>query len=201
MNPTAPLRSLPHSASVRIWALAAYVLAFAPVAARAVQFDRPLSNEPERAATVQAPIVLCLDDKPTRGGQPSGAAYAKAAANGYRSVLTLRAKEDGVDVMREKWLVERNKMRYFNLPATSRLPRFEQVDEFLALARDPANHPMLINCASAERVAPYMIIFRIQEQRWPEDRAIEEAKASGLDSGQLKKFVRAYLARLEKKKI
>ncbi len=153
----------------------------------------------EAAGHIEAPIILCIDDKPVKGGQPSGAAYAKAAASGYRSVLTLRAKEDGVDLAREKWLVERNKMRYFNLPAAAGLPRFEQVDQFLALVRDKTNHPMLINCAFAERVAPFMMVFHLTEQGWSEERALKEAKSSGVDLNRLKKFARDYLVRLKPK--
>ena len=96
-------------------------------------------------------------------------------------------------------MVEQNKMRYFNIPAVGTLPRFEQVDEFLALARDKANHPMLVNCAFAERVAPFMMIFRITEQRWNEDKAIEEANRSGLARDQAKKFSRDYSGWLKKK--
>jgi protein tyrosine phosphatase (PTP) superfamily phosphohydrolase (DUF442 family) len=148
---------------------------------------------------VEAPVVLCIDDKPTAGGQPSGSAYAKAAANGFRSVLTLRSKADGVDLLREQLMVEQNKMRYFNIPAAAKLPPREQVDEFLSLARDKANYPMLINCAFAERVAPFMMIFRITEQGWNEDKAIEEANRSGLNRDQAKKFSKDYLSRLKKK--
>ena len=96
-------------------------------------------------------------------------------------------------------MVEQNKMRYFNIPASTKPPRNEQVDEFLALVRDKANHPMLVNCAFAERVAPFMMIFRITEQGWNEDKAVEEAKGSGLNRDQLKKFSKAFLDRYRKK--
>ena len=148
---------------------------------------------------VDVPVVLCIDDKPAPGGQPSGAAYAKAAANGYRSVLTLRSKRDGVDLVRERLMVEQSRIRYFNIPATARLPGYEQVNQFLALVRDPSNHPMLVNCAFAERVAPLMMIFRITEQGWSEEKAIEEAARGGLKRDPLKTFVREYLARQKKK--
>jgi hypothetical protein len=57
---------------------------------------------------------------------------------------------------------------------------------------------MLINCAFAERVAPFMLIFRIVEQGWSEDKAVEEASRSGLKSAQLKKFTQEYLASQKK---
>ncbi len=92
-------------------------------------------------------------------------------------------------------------MRYFNIPASAKLPRHEQVDEFLALVRDKANHPMLINCAFAERVAPFMMIFRVTEQGWNEDKAVEEAIRNGLKHDHLKKFTNDYLLRLKKKQV
>jgi protein tyrosine phosphatase (PTP) superfamily phosphohydrolase (DUF442 family) len=146
------------------------------------------------AKKADAPVVLCIDDKPSTGGQPSVQAYAKAAANGYRSVLTLRSVKDGVDLTTERLLVEQNRLRYFNIPAGAKLPRREQVDEFLKLVRDPTNHPMLINCAFAERIAPLMMMFRIIEQDWSEEKALDEASLSGLKRIQLKAFAKEYLA-------
>lgn len=142
---------------------------------------------------VNVPVILCIDDKPTLGGQPSGAAYAKAAANGFRSVVTLRAANDGVDTWRERLMVESHRMRYFNLPSSGSTPDSKQVDEFLLIAREPNNHPMLVNCAFAERVAPFMMIFRIREEGWSEDKALDEAVRLGLPKNEMRKFARGYL--------
>jgi hypothetical protein len=57
---------------------------------------------------------------------------------------------------------------------------------------------MLINCAFAERVAPLMMMFRIIEQDWTEEKALEEASLSGLKRDQLKAFAKEYLASLKK---
>ena len=168
-------------------------------AAPAQQSERPLSYRFDAPAKPDVPVVLCIDDKPSVGGKPSGSAYAKAAANGFRSVLTLRAPGDGVDFNQERFMVEQNRMRYFNILATKNLPQRKQVDEFLQLVRDKANHPMLINCAFAERVAPLMMIFHIVELGWTEERAVEEASLSGLKSDVLKRFARDYLSRSKKK--
>jgi len=176
--------------------LAIVALLLAP--ARTSSAEQPLLSQFERSVKVEAPVVLCIDDKPAVGGQPTHSAYAKAAANGFRSVLTLRTAKDGVDAMRERFIVEQNKLSYFNIPATVKLPGYGQVDEFLRLVREPANHPMLVNCAFAERVAPFMMIFRIVEQRWSEDKAVEEASLSGLKRDQLKKFAQDYLASQKK---
>jgi protein tyrosine phosphatase (PTP) superfamily phosphohydrolase (DUF442 family) len=174
------------------------LLAATALAADATRQSRRAAGETlDARVKVDAPIVLCIDDKPAVGGQPSGQAYAKAMASGFRSVLTLRSPNDGVDLLRERLMVEKSRLRYFNLPALTALPRFDQLDEFLGIVRDPANHPMLINCAFAERVAPYMMIFRIVEQRWSEDKAIEEAVRSGLKADPLKTLARQYASRLK----
>jgi protein tyrosine phosphatase (PTP) superfamily phosphohydrolase (DUF442 family) len=159
------------------------------------QSQRASASDFDALLKADAPIVLCIDDKPTTGGQPSENAYAKAAANGFRAVLTLRSRRDGVDSLRERFMAEQNHLRYFNLPVLAALPGHEQVDEFLRLLRDKRNQPMLVNCAFAERVAPYMLIFRMVEQGWSEEKAIEEAARSGLKAGQLRIFAREYSSR------
>ena len=156
------------------------------------QSQRPRLHDFDPLVKADAPIVLCVDDKPSVGGQPSDRAYSKAAASGFRSVLTLRSRNDGVDPLRERLMVEKNRLRYFNLPVLAALPRLDQLDEFLGLARDKGNHPMLINCAFAERVAPYMMIFHIIERGWTEQRAVEEASKSGLRRDALGELARNY---------
>ena len=168
------------------------VVLFFALPAHAQQSKTTAFNPTENFAKVEAPVVLCIDDKPTAGGQPSTSAYAKAAANGFRSVLTLRSPADGVDINRERFMVEQTKMRYFNIPPTGKLPQRKQIDEFLSLVRDPTNHPMLLNCAFTERIAPFMMIFRIKEQGWSEKRAVEEGASSGLTAPELHKFARNY---------
>ena len=157
------------------------------------QSQRPGATNLEPLRKTDAPIVLCIDDKQSVGGQPSDQAYAKAAASGFRSVLTLRARADGVDLWRERLMAEKNRLRYFNLPVRAALPRLDQLDEFLRLLRDKGNHPMLVNCAFAERVAPYMMIFNLVERGWNENRAVEEASKAGLRREDLQALARSYL--------
>ncbi|MGZ8434707.1 MAG: hypothetical protein ACXW6T_10245, partial [Candidatus Binatia bacterium] len=96
-----------------IGALVASLAASAPVENPPRRSERLPPGQLDLKTIVNVPVVLCIDDKPTVGGQPSGEAYAKAAANGFRSVITLRSPKDGVDTLRERFLVENNRMRYF----------------------------------------------------------------------------------------
>jgi protein tyrosine phosphatase (PTP) superfamily phosphohydrolase (DUF442 family) len=151
-------------------------------------------EQTQKLLSADVPRVLCLDENFATGGQPTGDAYAKAAASGFSSVLSLRTASEGIDLVRERAQVENKKMRYFNIPVNSSSPRAEQADEFLRIAQDKANHPMLVNCATANRVGAFMMILRVVEQGWSEEKALEEAIKIGLLGEELKKFAKDYIA-------
>lgn len=156
--------------------------------------DRARLDKIQQTLSAEVPRVLCLDDDFATGAQPVGDAYTKAAANGFRSVLSLRPANEGLDLARERAKVESVKMRYFNIPVISSAPQEEQADEFLRLARDKSNHPMLVTCASANRVGAFMMILRVIDQGWSEEKALQEAVRIGLSSDKLKKFAQDYIA-------
>jgi protein tyrosine phosphatase (PTP) superfamily phosphohydrolase (DUF442 family) len=175
--------------------LASAVVILAP-ASGLFSADRP-ERRLEQVAQILKPDVprlLCLDDHFATGGQPTDNAYAKAAANGFRSVLSLRTGSEGVDLFRERALVEKANMKYFNIPVISSAPQPNQADEFIRLAKDPSNHPMLINCATANRVGAFMMIYRVLEQGWSEEKALDEAIRIGTTTEALKKFAHDYIA-------
>jgi protein tyrosine phosphatase (PTP) superfamily phosphohydrolase (DUF442 family) len=141
------------------------------------------------------PRILCLTESYATGAQPSDAAFGKLAANGFHSVLNLRTAEEGVDLEKERKLATNAGMRYFSIPVVSSAPRAEQADEFIRLVKEKSNHPMLIHCASANRVGAFMMIYRTVEHGWSEDKAYEEAVKIGLSSEGLRKFAHDYIAR------
>ena len=151
-------------------------------------------EQTQKLLSAHVPRILCLDENFATGGQPTGDAYGKAAASGFSSVLSLRTAAEGVDLVRERAQVESKKLRYFNIPVNSSAPRAQQADEFLRIARDKANHPMLVTCASANRVGAFMMILRVVEQGWTEEKALAEAIRIGLRGEELKKFAKDYIA-------
>jgi protein tyrosine phosphatase (PTP) superfamily phosphohydrolase (DUF442 family) len=174
-------------------------LSLVPLVANTQQNDRARLDQIQESLKADVPRVLCLDPDFATGAQPTDQAYAKAAANGFRSVLSLRAGNEGIDLFRERAVVEKNNLRYFNIPVISSAPEIEQADEFIRIVKEPANHPMLINCASANRVGAFMMIYRVVELGWTEDKAFEEATKIGLSSEALKKFAQNYIAQRKPK--
>jgi protein tyrosine phosphatase (PTP) superfamily phosphohydrolase (DUF442 family) len=168
--------------------------ALGAITAESANADRARLDQIQKTLSADIPRVLCLDENFATGAQPTGDAYAKAAASGFRSVLSLRTANEGIDLGRERAKVESAKMRYFNIPVVSSAPRADQADEFLRLTRDKSNHPMLINCASANRVGAFMMIQRVVDQGWSEEQALNEATKIGLSSDGLKKFAKDYIA-------
>jgi uncharacterized protein (TIGR01244 family) len=158
------------------------------------QPDRGRLDKIQQSLKSDVPRILCLDNSFATGGQPTEQAFAKIAASGFRSVLSLRGPGEGVDFARERSLVEKTGMRYFNIPVVSSAPRAEQADEFIKLVREKSNHPLLINCASANRVGAFMMIYRVLEQGWSQEKALEEALKIGLRGDELKNFAHSYIA-------
>src|SRR5689334_9682320 len=70
----------------------------------------------EQALKDDVPKVLCINDQVTTAAQPKDTAYEKLAANGFRAVLNLRSEKEGVDLARERELVEKSGMKYINIP-------------------------------------------------------------------------------------
>jgi protein tyrosine phosphatase (PTP) superfamily phosphohydrolase (DUF442 family) len=175
--------------------LIAGVLSADATAAEIPPTNRARLDRIEQSLKADVPRVLCLDENISTGAQPKEKAYASAAANGFRSVLSLRTASEGIDLSRERSIVEKTGMRYLNIPVVSSAPRSEQADEFIKLVQNKANHPMLIVCASANRVGAFMMIYRVIESGWSEDKALEEASKIGLSSEELKQFSRQYIAR------
>jgi protein tyrosine phosphatase (PTP) superfamily phosphohydrolase (DUF442 family) len=174
---------------------AAFLSISSIVSAAEVQKATPMRLEQtQKLLSADVPRVLCLDENFATGGQPTGDAYGKAAASGFRSVLSLRTAAEGIDLARERAQAESKNLRYFNIPVNSSAPRAEQADEFLRITRDKSNHPMLVTCATANRVGAFMMILRVIEQGWSEEKALEEAIRIGLRGEELKKFAKDYIA-------
>jgi protein tyrosine phosphatase (PTP) superfamily phosphohydrolase (DUF442 family) len=165
-----------------------------PAVVEGQQKDRAQLNQLEQSLKSDVPRVLCLDDSFATGGQPTDRAFAKIAASGFHSVLSLRAPGEGIDLKRERELVEKTGLRYFNIPVVSSAPQATQATEFIRLVKDKSNHPMFVNCASGNRVGAFIMIYRVLEQGWSEEKALEEAIGIGLSSEGLKKFAQAYIA-------
>ena len=182
-----------------IVAILLFVLASSLIAS-ARQHGREKLDKIEQELKGDVPRLLCLDERFATGGQPKEEAFSKLAANGFRSVLSLRQPTEGPDVAREQEVIEKAGLRFINIPVVGSAPKSEDAEAFIKAVKDQSNHPMLIHCGSANRVGAFWMIYRVVEQGWPEDKALEEAIKIGLTSPGLKSFAQNYIAAWKQKK-
>src|SRR5262245_39563375 len=183
---------------ILVWLLIGSLVA---VASAGAQGGREKLDQIQQSLKDDVPRILCVDERVATGGQPTESAFAKLAANGYRAVLSLRTASEGIDLKHEQETVEKAGMRFVNVPVVSSAPKPEQVDAFINAVKDKANQPMLIHCGSANRVGAFWMIYRVVDQGWPEDKALDEAIKIGLTSPVLKTFAHEYIASRQQKKM
>jgi uncharacterized protein (TIGR01244 family) len=122
-------------------------------------------------------------------------AVAALKASGFSSIVNLRgADEEGANLEAMQEAASGAGLRYFHVPVSRDNPQFESVDRFLEVARDKANQPMLINCASGGRASMLLAIKRVMLDGWTVEKAMTEVPSltQGLRPS-VREFGMAYL--------
>ena len=155
-----------------------------------------MTAHPQDIATVAPglPYAGCPLAGVATAGQPDEAHLAALAAAGYRVVLDLRAPEEprGFD---EVAAVERAGMEYVALPVTAERLNDAIFERFRALLREPMKRPMLVHCASANRVGALLLPYLILDEQMPREQAMETALRVGLRSPELAQKALEYTER------
>jgi uncharacterized protein (TIGR01244 family) len=129
------------------------------------------------------------------GGATTVDAYPALKAEGFAAVINLRqAEEDGANIAQSQAAAQAAGLRYIHVPLNSREPTAAAADAFLAAVKDPANSPVYIHCATANRVGALWLIKRVLVDRWDLEKATAEAERIGLRSPPLKQFAMDYIA-------
>jgi len=76
------------------------------------------------------------------------------------------------------------------------VPGQKAVDEFLALIKNPDNHPVLVHCfRGAHRTGSFCALYRMEQQGWTNAEAIAELKGLGYDNLDNETDVLGYMER------
>jgi uncharacterized protein (TIGR01244 family) len=130
------------------------------------------------------------------GGATSAEAFPELRARGFAAVVNHReAGEAGADIEGAARAARASGLRYLHIPLSGRSPSAEPFDRFLAAMKDPANSPVYIHCASANRVGAVWLAKRVLVDGWDEQRALAEAQTIGLSSPALRDFALDYVRR------
>lgn len=122
-------------------------------------------------------------------GQPTAEQLKALSTAGYKAVLDLRAASEdrGFD---EAGLVKSLGLTYENLPITLETLDAAAVERFRALYKN-LPRPLLVHCASANRVGALYYTELILDEKLSPEVALEKAKAAGLKNPQLEEKVKA----------
>ncbi len=115
-----------------------------------------------------------------RGAQPSTLGFEQLAHMGIKTIIDLR--EGGSRAQAEKRVVEKDGMRYINMPfAGLGAPSDVQVAKVLAVFDDPASGPVFVHCRrGADRTGTVVACYRILTQHWKNQQALAEARQNGM---------------------
>jgi len=124
-------------------------------------------------------------------GQPSDEAWADIKKAGFKAVINFRTPEEGS--LEEKPKVEAQGMEYFNIPIGSDGFTTEQVELFSKILGDSDARPVLVHCASSNRVGAMWLLHQVLDEGEDETAALAEAKKAGLTSEALEKRAMEFL--------
>jgi len=159
----------------------------------AVEAPEPVAEEPDvlEPASLGSIAKLHVLGEVYLGSQPSAADLEAVAGAGVHTIINLR-HENEVD-FDERATVEGLGMAYENLPYGSPAELDDGIlDAGRALLRE-AKGPVLLHCASCNRVGPIWIAHRVLDDGLDIEDAVAEAKTAGLRSAELEAKARAYV--------
>lgn len=163
------------------------------VSGLSVVLSLQLFAQAQKATAISARNFLWVNDEFCTAGQPSLEDLARLKAEGVKAILNLRRPGEEPILAREEERARALELKYFNIPVKTSAPQEHQADEFLRIVRDESNCPILIHCASANRVGGFWIIYRVLQDGWSFEKAEKEARRIGLRSPVLIDFARNYI--------
>lgn len=140
-------------------------------ASRSLKEIWPASEGPShRLKANGVPNFGKLNDNIWRSGQPSREGYARLAKEGLKTVVNLRE-----EFPQDKELVP-DGVRYVYIPIKDeRAPTDEQAKQFMEVASDPANWPLLVHCHGGEGRAGVMSgLVRSSLDGWDHNKVMKE---------------------------
>lgn len=114
------------------------------------------------------------------GGMISEGAMRTFRDAGFQTVVSLLTDGEGVGA-HTRWAREAG-IRYVNLGVTPAGPSDAVLETFKEIMADPANHPVMVHCSSANRVGALWARYRI-DMGVPAEVAFQEARTIGLQPG------------------
>ena len=111
------------------------------------------------------------------GGSIDLSLVGSLSDKGFRTIIDLRTPEEGT--AEEKAAVEAAGMSYINLPIDKGVPSDALIEALSKVLDDPNQAPVLLHCASGNRVGAAWAIYRARKGI-PLEIALEEGRTAGM---------------------
>ncbi len=114
-------------------------------------------------------------------GQPSATDLKTFAALGVRTIVNLRTPQEMVGLdFDEAARAEELGMEYLNLPMGREIPADAELKKMFDAIDSARDAPVLVHCASSNRVGTIWALYRAQRIGEDPDQAIAEGRAAGM---------------------
>lgn len=153
------------------WVFASSLAAQVPATADATAFPNFVLVRPGLAAA----------------GQPTPEGLAQLKGMGFKTVINLRTEKEGAKD--EEAVVKAAGLNYVSVPVTAETLSPSDADAVSKVLDDPTAGPVLLHCASANRVGAVWALIRLRQGATLEE-AENDGKAVGLKSPALVEVVR-----------
>jgi len=145
---------------------------------------------PETVDPSAIPAYRLIHPGLAAAGQPTPEALQGLREMGFRTVVNLRPETEGP--ADERAVVEAQGLRYVSIPVTAETFSLADVEALEKVLDDPAAAPVLLHCASSNRVGGAWAVIQARK-----GKSLEEAeaagRAAGLHSPQMEAAVRRVL--------
>lgn len=182
----------------RLLIVAVTILTCSPVFAedKTAKIESPKKLEPAKCGSVKQ--LHALGDI-YLAGQPTAADFLEFKKRGVKSVLNLRTKEE-MDFDEAKTIKSLG-LEYHHVPiASPETLTDENFDKLLKLLNEKDQCPLLVHCASANRVGAVWLAHRVLDGGLTYDAALAEAKTVGLKAPAMEVKAKDYIAKQRAKK-
>lgn len=137
-------------------------------------------------------------DKIFLAGQPTADDFKLAhKQDGLKTVINLRTAEELE--FDEAATLKGLSINYHHVPIKSAAAlKDDDFDKARKVLGDKKNHPVMMHCASANRVGAVWLVYRVLDDKVPYEKALEEAKKVGLRAPDLEAKAKDYIAKKSK---
>jgi protein tyrosine phosphatase (PTP) superfamily phosphohydrolase (DUF442 family) len=118
-----------------------------------------------------------LSDEIVTAGQPTVEQFTIVAQQGVEVVINLGLADADYALPDERGLAQSLGLVYEHIPVQWEQPKVEDFEQFADCMRRHEHQKRLVHCAANKRVSAFMALYRILEDGWSVELAMEELEA------------------------